>query len=230
MLGPSDPLRVARPGGPVVEVRDGRARNYIGDYDAYLVGCGVGQHPLTAAFLRAVLLNQDGARLAPLVLDADALNNLASVDGWWRQLPFPAVVTPHPGEMARLMDLSTVEVQKDRLGIAERTAGKWGATVVLKGAHTVIAAPGGRVRLSPWAVPALASAGTGDVLAGVVVGFLAQGLDTFDAATCAVYLHGLAGHLVSREQGDAGLLASDLLPALPRALKAVKVGDPGLAW
>ncbi len=194
-------------------------------YSAYLIGCGVGQPPATAAVLRGALLEVDGPRLAPLVLDADALNVLAVVEEWWRSLPFPVVVTPHPGEMARLTNLTVSQVQEDRLGVAERAAREWGVTVVLKGAHTVVAEPEGRIRLSPWAVPALASAGTGDVLAGAVAGLLAQRLDPFDAATCAVYLHGLAGHMVSREVGDSGLLASDLLPAMSWAIKAAKAGD-----
>ena len=195
------------------------------DYDAYLVGCGLGQHPRTAAFLTAAFTGLTLSVGAPLVLDADALNFLAEFPQWWHSIPVPAIITPHPGEMARLMRQSTGEIQASRLELASQAANDWGVTVVLKGAHTVIAAPDGRIRLSPWAVPALATAGTGDVMAGATVGMVAQGLEPFDAATCAVYIHGLAGRMVSDELGDAGLLASDLLPALPRAMRRIRTGD-----
>ncbi len=114
------------------------------------------------------------------------------------------------------------EIQSDRLGVAKKYAGEWGATVVLKGANTVVAAPDGRARLSPFANPGLASGGTGDVLAGAIVGLLAQGADAYDAASLGVYLHGLAGERVREEMGSAGMVAGDLLLALPRAIKALR--------
>ena len=129
-----------------------------------------------------------------------------------------AILTPHAGEMARLTGKSIGEVQSNRIEIAKESAAKWNKTIVLKGAYTVIAAPDGRVRISPFANAGLASAGTGDVLAGAVAGFKAQGLSCFDAAICGVYVHGLAGELVKNELGDAGMMASDLLPVLPRLL------------
>ena len=139
-----------------------------------------------------------------------------------------AILTPHPGEMGRLSGNAIGELQRDRVGAAVDAARRWGKTVVLKGAHTVVAAPDGSAMLSPFANPALASAGTGDVLAGSVAGLLAQGLDLRTAAALGVYLHGTAAELVSDDLGDAGLLASDLLPALPRAIRNVKQkGRPG---
>jgi len=133
----------------------------------------------------------------------------------------PAIVTPHPGEMSRLTELPVADIQADRLGVAIRQAARWGATVILKGAHTVVAAPDGHARISPFANPALASGGTGDVLAGAVAGLVAQGLGPFDAAALGVYLHGRSGEKVRRELGEAGLLAGDLLPNLPLMIKEI---------
>jgi NAD(P)H-hydrate epimerase len=116
------------------------------------------------------------------------------------------------------------EIQSDRLTVARRCAEEWGVTVVLKGANTVVAAPDRRARLSPFANPGLASGGTGDVLAGVIAGLMASasGGEAYDAASLGVYLHGLAGERVREELGSAGMVASDLLPALPRAIKELR--------
>jgi NAD(P)H-hydrate epimerase len=161
--------------------------------------------------------------LPPVVVDADALNALAGLgeDAWWQRLPTPSVLTPHPGEMARLMGVETAEVQGDRLRVAADMASEWGHVVLLKGAHTVIADPDGRVVVLPFATAALATAGSGDVLAGAIVGLLAQGLCPFDAALAGAYLHGLAGKWVAQEIGSAGAVASDLLPLLPETITAV---------
>jgi hydroxyethylthiazole kinase-like uncharacterized protein yjeF len=201
----------------------------IGGYDALLVGCGLGQRGATQSFVRALLFSLAGepppARPAggpAVVVDADALNALARTPGWWRELKAPAVVTPHPGEMSRLSGRPIHEIQADRLGCAVDCAGEWGKTVVLKGAHTVVAAADGRAALSPFANPALASGGTGDVLAGALAGFLAQGLSPFEAALCGVYVHAAAGEDARREMGDAGPVAGDLLPLLPRAIKDLR--------
>ncbi len=185
---------------------------------ALLVGSGIGQAPETREMLRALLLS--GEPLPPTVIDADGLNFLAQHDGWWGRLSGPTVLTPHPGEMARLTGLSTSDVQRDRTAGALEAAGRWGCVVVLKGAYTVVASPDGRAAVSPFANPALATAGTGDVLAGAVAGLLAQGLDPRDAAALGVYLHGAAAEIAAPD-GRAGLLASDLLPALPRAIAAL---------
>ena len=124
--------------------------------------------------------------------------------------------------MARLTGLTVDEVQSDRPAIAKRMAAEWHKTVVLKGAHTVVAAPDGRSQVSHVANAGLASAGTGDVLAGVIAGFLAQGMKLFDAAACGVYVHGMAGESVRERLGDAGMIASDLLPELPQVIKWLK--------
>jgi NAD(P)H-hydrate epimerase len=163
-----------------------------------------------------------GVRLPPLVVDADGLNALSEADRWWMALPPGSILTPHPGEMGRLMGASAGDVNRDRLAVALTQAAKWHQIVVLKGAYTVVAAPDGRATVLPFANPALATAGTGDVLAGSIVGLLAQGLAPFDAALCGAYLHGLAGQIVRERIGDAGLFASDLLPALPQAIRRLK--------
>jgi NAD(P)H-hydrate epimerase len=124
--------------------------------------------------------------------------------------------------MARLTGVSVAEIQADRAGTARRAASEWGKTVILKGAYTVVAAPDGRCRISPLANPGLASAGTGDVLAGVIAGQLAQGLSLFDAAALGVWLHAQAGEMVKANLGDAGMIASDLLPVLPLVIKQLK--------
>jgi NAD(P)H-hydrate epimerase len=193
-------------------------------YEALLVGPGLGQGAYVQAFMRALLPGLSEDAVSGAVIDADGLNNIADIKGWWKELRAPTVVTPHPGELSRLMGLPIEEIQSDRLAVARGCAGEWGATVVLKGANTVVASPDGRARLSPFVNPGLASGGTGDVLAGAIVGLLAQGLDAFDAASLGVYLHGLAGEVVRREMGAAGMVAGDLLPALPRARKELSEG------
>jgi NAD(P)H-hydrate epimerase len=186
------------------------------------MGCGLGQHPSTQKFIREYLFSPSPSMPRGVVLDADALNALAEVSKWWQRMECEAVLTPHPGEMARLTGLSVAEIQTDRLKIAQRMAAEWQKVVVLKGAYTVIAAPDGRAKLNPSANPGLASAGTGDVLSGAIAGMLAQGLSLFDAACCGVYLHSAAGEMVREELGDAGMVASDLLPVLPKVIKRLK--------
>jgi len=188
-------------------------------YNALLVGCGLGQMAYVQAFIQSLLPRLKGETLRAVVIDADGLNVLASRENWWQELSVSAIVTPHPGEMSRLTGLPIADIQADRLQTAVRQASAWGTTVILKGAHTVVAAPDGRARISPFANPALASGGTGDVLAGAIVGLVGQGLEPFDAAALAVYLHGRAGEKVRAELGDAGLLAGDLLPTLPQVIK-----------
>jgi len=157
------------------------------------------------------------ADLPPLVVDADALNWLAQQENWPALLPANSILTPHPGEMARLCKLELEAVQADRWGLATKQAKAWNQMVVLKGAYTVIAAPDGRVRVLPFANPALATAGTGDVLAGAITALLAQGLAPFDAAVTGAYLHGLAGDLAAQEIGLAGAVAEDIISFLPAA-------------
>ncbi len=190
-------------------------------YDAMLVGCGLGQAPETVAMARELLLSGGVSR--PLVIDADGLNVLARLDeDWTRRIESPAVLTPHAGEMARLLGRSIDEVQADRLSSALDSARAWGHVVVLKGAHTIVASPDGEGAVSPFANPGLATAGTGDVLAGAIAGLLSQGVAPHEAPALGVYLHGAAGERVRRRIGTAGVAASDLLPELPRAIMEMR--------
>ncbi|MEE8443064.1 MAG: NAD(P)H-hydrate dehydratase [Dehalococcoidia bacterium] len=200
-------------------------REALGEYAAMVVGCGLGQDRETQEFVQELLRQESLPERMPVVLDADALNTVAQLPEWHAHLAARAVLTPHPGEMARLTGLSTTQVQERRLETARQAAERWGQVVVLKGAFTVIASPEGIARISPFANPGLASAGTGDVLAGVIGGLLAQGLSPVDAATCGVYLHGAAAEELRHHLGEAGLVASDLLLEIPRRVKAIKAGN-----
>jgi hydroxyethylthiazole kinase-like uncharacterized protein yjeF len=191
-------------------------------YEVLLMGCGLGQKAQVVEFIKSALFGLAQSSSPVLVLDADALNTLAQLPNWWQKLNQDAILTPHPGEMARLVGVSVEEVQKQRLEMARKAAMEWRKVVVLKGAYTVVAASDGRARISQTANPGLASAGTGDVLTGAIAGLVAQGLSLFDAAACGVYLHSEAGEAVRQEMGDAGMLASDLLPVLPKVIMRLK--------
>lgn len=211
------PLPEESQGVPDSNAADLIAEQAIG-YKALLVGPGIGQADSTREMVTRLLFEM--GNLPPAVIDADGLNILASSsEAWWNEFSQEAIITPHPGEMARLTGRSTKDIQEHRVEIAVESAVKWRKIVVLKGAFTVVAHPDGRSRLSPFANPAMATAGTGDVLAGTIVGLLAQGVPPEEAAALGVYLHGLAGERASGEFGDAGMLAGDLLPELPRAIR-----------
>ena len=214
------PLPESQPGFISAEAGDIITRQFS-QYDVFLIGCGLGQDPSTVEFVSSLILEKE----LPLpVLDADALNILPKIPEWWQWLTDDAILTPHIVELSRLCGLGIDEIQSDRLGITRQLAAEWHQTIVLKGAYTVIATTDGRCRLSPFANAGLASAGTGDVLAGVIAGLAAQGLTPFDAASLGVYLHGTAAAMVKEKLGDAGMVASDLLPALPLAIKQLKNG------
>ncbi|HEY64164.1 MAG TPA: NAD(P)H-hydrate dehydratase [Caldilineae bacterium] len=218
---------------------------HLENYRALLIGPGLSQEKEAVTFVQEFLLGGRAAHrgrghigfllqeederevgkrpdLPPTVVDADALNALAKLDHWADSLPPHCVLTPHPGEMARLCRLSTKEINADRLGIARARAQEWGQVVLLKGAYTIVAAPDGRAVILPFANPGLATGGTGDVLAGAIVGLLAQGLAPFDAAVLGGYLHGLAGELTRQDLGEAGMIAGDLLSRLPEAIRRVE--------
>jgi NAD(P)H-hydrate epimerase len=183
-----------------------------------LVGPGLGRHPDTWQLVRELV-----ARCRrPLVLDADALNALAESPDLLRRLRPDRVLTPHPGEMARLTGRPTAEIQGGRREAAASAAREWGAVVVLKGARTLVAAPDGRLSEDPHEVPALATGGTGDVLSGVIAGLVAQGADPYTAAVTGVYVHAEAGRRLQARLGPAGLLASELLPELPLVMRGLR--------
>ena len=160
----------------------------------------------------------------PLVVDADALNALADAPRSRTNLGKNRVLTPHPGEMARLTGKTVEAISADRVGTARKAAKEWGAVVVLKGARTVVAHPDGRTSEDPHEVPALATGGTGDVLSGIIGGLLAQGSNPFEAAVTGVYIHAAAGRRLSQRLGESGLLASDLLLEIPVVMNVLRQG------
>lgn len=214
------------------------------EHDALVVGPGLRPGLATAELVRD-LIDSGGEERPPLVLDAEALRSLASVDGWWEGTRRAAVLTPHAGEFARLRAGSGVEQATDgdlieddaaRVAATRDAAAMWHQVVVLKGARTVIASPDGEVAMATFENPALASGGTGDVLAGAIGALLAQGLAPFAAARLGVYLHGLAGDGARERYGDAGVLASDLPEGIAiarRRLTAIaerRAGDKRLGF
>jgi len=208
------------------EIPDKKAEEAIidsleGGYKALLIGPGLGQHPSVVELVQSLISRVK----VPVVVDADGLNALAKRSDWWKLFSSTAVLTPHVGEASRLSGLTLEEIAADRVGLAKKWAAQWSQVVVLKGARAVIAAPSGKVALSPFANAGLASAGTGDVMAGAIAGFLAQGLKPFEAACLGSFVHGLAGEIVRGELGDTGMLAGDVLAALPRAIKGLKIED-----
>ncbi|HEV2415091.1 MAG TPA: NAD(P)H-hydrate dehydratase [Candidatus Dormibacteraeota bacterium] len=160
----------------------------------------------------------------PLVIDADGLNALAESTRIKGKLGKTRVLTPHPGELGRLTGKTADAINADRTSAARKAAKDWGAIVVLKGAHTVVAHPDGRTSEDPHAVPALATGGTGDVLSGIIGGLIAQGSEPFAAAVTGVYIHAAAGGRISERIGESGLLASDLLPEIPLVMNVLRQG------
>ena len=161
----------------------------------------------------------------PVVFDADALTLLSRRERWWETLPDQSILTPHPGEMARLVGSAS---DGDRIQRAAMAAQTWRVVLVAKGAYSVVANPDGSATVLPFANPALATAGTGDVLAGAILGLLGQHLSPERAALAGGYVHGMAGEVVARRFGPAGGLATDLANALPEALDVIRPLSP--AW
>ncbi len=181
-------------------------------YDALLLGCGLTQQPATVHFVEQFL---SAGPLPPTLIDADGLNCLAQISDWPRLLPERSVLTPHPAEMARLCRMPVAQVLAERWELARAKAQEWNTVVLLKGPFTVIAAPDGWLAVLPVATAALASAGTGDVLAGAIASLLAQGALPFAAACLGAWIHGMAGQACEREIGLSGAVASDVVERLP---------------
>jgi len=191
-------------------------------YEAVVVGPGLGRHPATQRRVRGFIAELQ----QPTVVDADALNALAAEERWWRGVRAPTVLTPHPVEFARLLRQADGAPADDaaRLEAAGKAATTWRQTVVLKGAHTVIATPEGDLLRSDVATPSLATAGSGDVLSGAIGAFLAAGISPLDAAGCGVAVHGAAGLLAEDRIGRAGVMARDIANLLPEAIR--QLGEP----
>ena len=214
----------------------------LGNASAMLVGPGFGMEDTTQHFINSLFSDslkarktrigfisdyesvheKHSAELPPVVIDADGLKLLSQLKDWTALIGKPAVLTPHPGEMAVMTGLEVKDIQKERLETAEAYAKKWGHVVILKGANTVVAGPGGRTAVVPVADPALARAGSGDVLAGVVTGLRAQGLDAFDAAVCGSWIHAQSGLIAAEKLGtSSSVIAGDLIHAIPQVLHSL---------
>lgn len=191
-------------------------------YGAAVVGPGLGRQPSTLRRTRNLI----GELRIPTVVDADGLNALAESERWWRSVSTQLVLTPHPGEFARLSKATEVarlsEDDRYRIEKAREAALLWGQVVVLKGAHTVVADSEGEVMVSEVATPALATAGSGDVLAGAIGAFLAAGCEPREAAGLGVAVHGAAGLLAERRIGRAGTMARDIANLLPEAIESLR--------
>ena len=217
-------------------------RQNIDRATAILIGPGFGLEDTTREFLYKLftdggLVNKGGIGFihgtktnreneiiqTPIIMDADGLKLIAKIPNWPEVLPSPAILTPHPGEMSVLTGLTTDAIQANRLDIARQFSIKWGHVVVLKGAFTVIAAPDGQLAVALVASPALARAGTGDVLAGLIVGLRAQGIGAFQAACAGVWIHANAGLLAAKRMGNtASVIASDVLNAIPQVISVMQ--------
>jgi len=214
------------------------------EIDCLLIGPGIGREETTQRFIKRLMFGMNGKnksagvgfvpgaikvkaketeKFPALVIDADALRLLADIVQWHAKLPAEAVLTPHPGEMSALTGMTIDEIQTDRLEVARRFAVEWGQVVVLKGALTVVASAEGRAAVLPFANSALAKAGSGDVLAGMIAGLITQGVEPFDAAVAGVWLHAHAAEAVVKAQGtQSSLLAGDLIGAIPTAFLELK--------
>ena len=185
--------------------------------DVIAIGPGSGQ----TRELEEVLRNIFEEACTPIVLDADAINALAHRIEYLKQLQHPIVLTPHVGEMSRLTGLPVEEINRSRIEVARKYAKEWNATIILKGARTVVANPLGEIYINCTGNPGMATAGSGDVLTGIVTGFIAQGIQPFEAAMAAVYVHGKAGDRAAARLGEYGLMAGDIISELPYAIKEV---------
>jgi hydroxyethylthiazole kinase-like uncharacterized protein yjeF len=192
---------------------------------ALVLGPGLGRLSTAINFAQAVAKYAN----TPLVLDADGLNAHAEEGGLesLTERKAPTILTPHVGELARLLRVENGEVDAHRLKSVLEAARRSGAVVVLKGDDTLVATPDGRVAVSPGDAPALATAGTGDVLSGITGAFLAKGVDPFTAACAAVMIHVKAGRIAAREVGSEGVIASDVIAALPKALSGPRRAGRG---
>jgi len=188
----------------------------LDNYRAIVIGPGLGVKNGLDVIKKVIATGN-----RPLVIDADGLNILAQNMELMESIRTPAILTPHPGEMARLTGLETQAIQKDRLGVARFYAKQWQKIVVLKGARTVIALPDGRVYLNLTGNPGMATAGMGDVLSGVIGSLIAQGLPVETAAILGPYLHGLAGDLAVEKRGPVGIVAGDVISGIPEVYKKV---------
>ena len=189
--------------------------NFIEKCDCIAIGPGISQNKETQTLVRNIVSKVN----KPIVLDADGLNAFVGHLDILKKAHGPLVLTPHPGEMARLIEKEVNEVQTNRKDIALSFAHKYNIVLVLKGMGTIVARPDGECYINDTGNAGMATGGTGDVLTGIIASFIAQGMEPFKAAMAGVYLHGLAGDIAAKEKGTLSLIATDLLNKLPEVLK-----------
>ncbi len=190
----------------------------IEDMDVLAVGPGMGVDDERIDLVRHILLNFQG----PIVLDADGINCISQVDlNIFNNRRFPTVITPHPGEFSRLIGRNIKEIQGNRVEYAKYIASKYNVITVLKGANTVVANPKGEVYINTTGNPGMATAGSGDILTGIITSFIGQGIDAYKAAILGVYCHGLAGDMAKEEKGEYGLIAGDILDSIPSSINYI---------
>lgn len=209
------PLAEVEGGGSLSYTALGEIEESLKRQDVLALGPGLSRHPETARLVKELL--QRAA--LPAVIDADGLNNLSDEPGLIREAKAPLVLTPHPGELARLNKKSIAEIEADRVGAARAFAREYNVVLALKGVPTVVATPDGRCYLNSTGNSGLASGGSGDVLTGMIAGLLGQGLAPWQAAVCGVYLHGLIADRLRPETGERAMIAGDLLKKMPQVLK-----------
>ncbi len=196
-------------------------KGHISNASAVVLGPGLGLNDDTIALVETLVGNID----CPCVIDADGLNAISKKPSILQNNEGAFVLTPHPKELARLMNCDVATVQSDRINQSIDAAKKFNCVVVLKGSMSVIANPQGEVFINPTGNPAMATAGAGDVLSGIIGGLLAQKVDPFQAAACGVYIHGRAGDILSQELGQSGIVAGDLKRLIPFAVESIRSGD-----
>ena len=189
--------------------------NTISGFDAVVLGCGLGGG-LDVIELVSEIIKKSSC---PIILDADGINAINKNLNLLQEAHAPIIMTPHPGEMARLLKISAEQVQADRINIAQKFAVNFGVVVVLKGVFTIIATPSGHIMINPTGNPGMAKGGSGDVLSGMIASFVAQGLSSVDAAMCGVFLHGLAGDTCAHRISQYGMTPTDMLDVIPHLFK-----------
>ncbi|NLV20454.1 MAG: NAD(P)H-hydrate dehydratase [Syntrophomonadaceae bacterium] len=193
--------------------------NLLGTASVCAIGPGMSRYAEGNMVVRTVLEKAG----IPVLIDADGLNALQSDVGILKDRQVPVVITPHPGEMSRLTKLSVEEIQNQRIEISRHYSVEWGVTIVLKGNNTIVALPGGQVFVNVTGNPGMATAGSGDVLSGIITGLIAQGLKPTDAAVAGVFLHGRAGDTAARQLGQRSITATDLIYSLPTVINELEM-------
>jgi len=197
---------------------DKRIEKFLKNVDILVIGPGLSQNRSTQRLIRNLILKVD----KPMIIDADGINALAGhLDKIKNQKSKikNMILTPHPGEMARLLNKTKEQIQKKRKTIAMNFAKEYNTILVLKGYRTIVCSPEGKIYINKTGNPGMATAGSGDVLTGMIAALLGQGLSPFDSAKYAVYLHGLAGDLAAKEKTQMGMIASDIIEKIPEAIK-----------